>query len=160
MPSIFPIAARHWLQLPILSTTAIISSSKYSKAQRQHEKMKKLCCPYCEVPIDYFRSPPPLCNPPPRPRSHSPRARRIHQQQRACPRLHRLMAFHHRHHLVLYVPVHMWRYSMKPKQTIFNSNIWTSEKSSNALLQRTPRPRNLNFSKLRISRWGEHEMTS
>jgi hypothetical protein len=49
-----------------------IINRQYSKAQRQHEKMKKLCCPYYEVPIDYFRSPPPLYNPPPRPRSRSP----------------------------------------------------------------------------------------
>jgi hypothetical protein len=50
-----------------------IINRQYSKAQRQHEKLKKLCCPYCEVPIDYFRSPPPLYNPPPRPKSASPR---------------------------------------------------------------------------------------
>ncbi len=49
-----------------------IINRQYSKAQRQHEKMKKLCCLYCEVPIDYFRSPPPLYNPPPRRRSRSP----------------------------------------------------------------------------------------
>jgi len=44
---------------------------KHAKAQREHDKIKQLRCQYCEVPIDYFRSPGPLHNPPPRPRSRS-----------------------------------------------------------------------------------------
>ena len=44
---------------------------QYAKAHRDHEKIKKLNCPYCEVPLDYYRSPGQLDNPPPRPRSRS-----------------------------------------------------------------------------------------
>jgi hypothetical protein len=48
---------------------------KYSKAQREHKKIADLCCQYCDLPIDYFRSPPPEYNPPKeqetRPRSRS-----------------------------------------------------------------------------------------
>ena len=47
---------------------------QYSKAHREHQKIATLCCQYCDVPIDYFRSPPPDYNPPkqePRSRSQS-----------------------------------------------------------------------------------------
>jgi hypothetical protein len=36
-----------------------IINRQYSKAQRQHEKMKKLCCPYCEAPRPKSQSPRP-----------------------------------------------------------------------------------------------------
>ncbi len=39
---------------------------QYSKAQREHKKIASLACPYCDLPIDYFRSPPPDYDPPTR----------------------------------------------------------------------------------------------
>jgi hypothetical protein len=39
---------------------------QYSKAQRKYKKIASLNCPYCDLPIDYFRSPPPDYNPPKR----------------------------------------------------------------------------------------------
>jgi hypothetical protein len=39
---------------------------QYSKAQREHRKIASLNCPYCDLPVDYFRSPPPDYNPPKR----------------------------------------------------------------------------------------------
>jgi hypothetical protein len=48
---------------------------QYSKSQREHTKIRTLCCPYCDVPLDYFKSPPPNYdppnNPPAPPRSRS-----------------------------------------------------------------------------------------
>ncbi len=46
----------------------------YSKAQRQHKKIQALSCPYCDIPLDYFPSPPPEYNPPSPPRSQSPQS--------------------------------------------------------------------------------------
>jgi hypothetical protein len=46
----------------------------YSKAQRQQKKIQALSCPYCDVPLDYFHSPPPEYNPPSPPRSQSPQS--------------------------------------------------------------------------------------
>ncbi len=37
---------------------------QYSKAHSEHKKIATLCCQYCDLPIDYFRSPPPEYNPP------------------------------------------------------------------------------------------------
>jgi hypothetical protein len=37
---------------------------QYSKAQREQAKIKALCCPYCDIHLDYFSSPPPSYNPP------------------------------------------------------------------------------------------------
>ena len=37
---------------------------QYSKSQREHTKIRSLCCPYCDVPLDYFKSPPPSYDPP------------------------------------------------------------------------------------------------
>jgi hypothetical protein len=49
---------------------------QYSKSQREHTKIRTLCCPYCDVQLDYFKSPPPPydppTNPPEPPRSDSP----------------------------------------------------------------------------------------
>ncbi len=36
---------------------------QYSKAHREHKKIATLCCQYCDLPIDYFQSPPPEYNP-------------------------------------------------------------------------------------------------
>jgi hypothetical protein len=46
----------------------------YSKAQRAQKKIQALSCPYCDIPLDYFNSPPPEYNPPSRPRSQSPQS--------------------------------------------------------------------------------------
>ena len=46
----------------------------YSKAQREQKKITALSCPYCDVPVDYFNSPPPEYNPPSPPRSKSPQS--------------------------------------------------------------------------------------
>ena len=46
----------------------------YSKAQREQKKIQALSCPYCDVPLDYFNSPPPEYNPPSPPRSQSPQS--------------------------------------------------------------------------------------
>jgi hypothetical protein len=40
---------------------------QYSKAQRDRQKIASLTCPYCDLPVDYLRSPPPDYNPPKRP---------------------------------------------------------------------------------------------
>ena len=49
---------------------------QYSKSQREHTKIRTLCCPYCDVQLDYFKSPPPPydppSNPPEPPRPQSP----------------------------------------------------------------------------------------
>jgi hypothetical protein len=36
---------------------------QYSNPQREHRKIASLSCPYCDIPVDYFRSPPPDYNP-------------------------------------------------------------------------------------------------
>ena len=46
----------------------------YSKAQREQKKITALSCQYCDVPVDYFNSPPPEYNPPSPPRSKSPQS--------------------------------------------------------------------------------------
>ncbi len=46
----------------------------YSKAQREHKKIQALSCPYCDIPLDYFHSPPPEYNPPSPPRFQSPQS--------------------------------------------------------------------------------------
>ena len=51
---------------------------QYSKSQREHTKIRSLCCPYCDVPLDYFKSPPPSYDPPhnpPSPPSSSSKSR-------------------------------------------------------------------------------------
>ncbi len=46
----------------------------YSKAQPEQKKIKALACPYCDVPLDYFNSPPPEYHPPSPSRSQSPQS--------------------------------------------------------------------------------------
>jgi hypothetical protein len=44
-----------------------IINRQYSKAQREHKKIATLNCPYCDLPVDYYRtSPPPDYDPPKR----------------------------------------------------------------------------------------------
>jgi hypothetical protein len=58
---------------------------QYSKSQREHTKIRTLCCPYCDVSLDYFKSPPPpydpSSNPPEPPRSYSPTSPRYSPDQ-------------------------------------------------------------------------------
>jgi hypothetical protein len=42
---------------------------QYSKSQREHTKIRSLCCSCCDVPLDYFKSPPPSYDPPNNPPS-------------------------------------------------------------------------------------------
>ena len=55
---------------------------QYSKSQREHTKIHSLCCPYCDVPLDYFKSPPPPYEPP---RSDSPSSPRYSPKQGSSP---------------------------------------------------------------------------
>jgi hypothetical protein len=41
-----------------------ITNRLYSKTQREQRKIQALSCPYCDVPLDYYNSPPPTYNPP------------------------------------------------------------------------------------------------
>jgi hypothetical protein len=61
---------------------------QYSKAQREHKKIASLNCPYCDLPVDYFRSSPPDYNPSKRQtkekRSRSRSVSRSPQSPRYC----------------------------------------------------------------------------
>ena len=48
-----------------------IINRQYSKAFREHKKIRSLSCPHCDVPLDYYSSPPPMYDPP---RSDSPQS--------------------------------------------------------------------------------------
>ena len=48
-----------------------IINRQYSKALREHKKIRSLSCPHCDVPLDYYSSPPPMYDPP---RSESPQS--------------------------------------------------------------------------------------
>jgi hypothetical protein len=56
---------------------------QYSKALREHKKIASLACPYCDLPIDYFRSPPPDYDPPNR-QSNDKRSRSRTRSPKPC----------------------------------------------------------------------------
>ncbi len=51
-----------------------IINRQYSKSRREHNKIKSLSCPYCDVSLDYYSSPPPMYDPPTTTRSNSPQS--------------------------------------------------------------------------------------
>ena len=51
-----------------------IINRQYSKAFREHKKIRSLSCPQCDVPLDYYSSPPPMYDPPTTARSDSPQS--------------------------------------------------------------------------------------
>ena len=51
-----------------------IINRQYSKALREHTKIRSLSCPHCDVPLNYFSSPPPMYDPPTKTRSSSPQS--------------------------------------------------------------------------------------
>ena len=51
-----------------------IINRQYSKAFREHKKIRSLSCPHCDVPLDYYSSPPPMYDPPTTTRSDSPQS--------------------------------------------------------------------------------------
>jgi hypothetical protein len=52
-----------------------IINRQYSKAQREHKKMSTLNCPYCDLPVDYYRTSPPPDYDPPKRTTHNKRTK-------------------------------------------------------------------------------------
>ncbi len=76
---------------------------QYSKAHREHKKIATLCFQYFDLPIDYFRSPPPEYNPPTKQETRSRSKSRSPSSPRYSPTSpsalvlshHLLTTFHH-----------------------------------------------------------------
>jgi hypothetical protein len=102
---------------------------QYSKSQREHTKIRTLCCPYCDVPLDYFKSPPPPYDPPSNPpaplRSDSPSSPRYSPTQGSPLSLTTVFPTHHPKSFPA-LTLHFWA---KTTLMTLTFNIWKYEKS-------------------------------